>query len=115
MRVFFPGPSPASSAPGDVGDRSTTFQPVEGGTEHRSGETLLVSAYAGLWMVLLGWVMFQWTKQTALGRRLDELERLVAKAAKADDAAHAAHAAHTAQAAQAAHAEKAVAARPGPS
>jgi hypothetical protein len=91
----FPGPSPAASAASDVadvgdagggravGDRSTTFQPVEGGTEHRSGETLLVSAYAGLWVLLLGWVAFQWTKQTALARRLDELESLVAKAADA--------------------------------
>ncbi len=78
----FPGPSPASSAPGEVGDRSTTFQAVEGGTEHRSGETLLVAAYAGLWALLMLWVVFQWRKQTALGRRIDELEVAVAQAGK---------------------------------
>lgn len=76
-----PTPTPSSSAtPGDVGDRSTTFQPVEGGTEHRSGETLLVSAYAGLWLLLLGWVVFQWTKQTALARRIGDLEAAVDRA-----------------------------------
>jgi len=74
-------PSAASSgAPSTTGDRSTTFQPVEGGTEHKSGEALLVGAYAGLWMLLLAWVVFQWTKQTGLARRLGELEAEVAKA-----------------------------------
>jgi hypothetical protein len=75
-----PGPSPAASVPTDVGDRSTTFVPVEGGTDHRSGETLLVAAYAGLWVLLMGWVVVQWTKQTALGRRLNDLEGAVARA-----------------------------------
>ena len=75
-------PTPAPSSSGDVGDRSTTFQPVEGGTEHRSGETLLVSAYAGLWLLLLGWVVFQWTKQTALARRIGDLEAAVDRASR---------------------------------
>ncbi len=85
---LFPGPSASATdavqgQPSDVGDRSTTFQPVEGGTEHRSGETLLVVAYAGLWALLMGWVLVQWTKQTALARRLDALEGAVEKAAAA--------------------------------
>jgi len=83
---LFPGPSPASSVPTDVGDRSQTFQPVEGGTEHRSGETLLVVAYAGLWALLMGWVLLQWTRQTALARRLSALEGAVADVAKAPGA-----------------------------
>jgi len=74
------GASPASSAPKQAADRSTTFQPVEGGTEHRSGETLLVAAYAGLWALLLAWVLIQWAKQTALARRIDELEGAVSRA-----------------------------------
>jgi hypothetical protein len=82
MLLYLQAPTPsAAPSAGDVGDRSTTFQPVEGGTEHRSGETLLVAAYAGLWILLLGWVLFQWTKQTALARRLDDLERDIAAAA----------------------------------
>ena len=80
VRAALPGPSPAASVPTDVGDRSTAFVPVEGGTDHRNGETLLVAAYAGLWVLLMGWVVIQWTKQTALGRRLDDLEGAVARA-----------------------------------
>ena len=34
-------------------DRSTTFQPVEGGPEQHSGSTLLVEAYAVLWVILM--------------------------------------------------------------
>jgi hypothetical protein len=84
MLLYLPAPTP-SVAPHvkgtEVADRSTTFQPVEGGTEHHSGEALLVAAYAGLWVILLGWVLFQWTKQTALARRMDDLERDIAAAA----------------------------------
>ncbi len=81
--AFFPGPSPASSVPeAEVGDRSQTFQPVEGGTDHRSGETLLVAAYAGLWTILMAWVLLQWVKQTALARRLESLEAAIAQASK---------------------------------
>jgi hypothetical protein len=87
MRTFleatsFGGPSRAADA-GDVADRSTTFQPVEGGTEHRNGEALLVAAYAGLWALLMVWVLIQWTKQNTLARRLEALEGAVANAAKA--------------------------------
>jgi hypothetical protein len=65
-----------------VDDRSTAFQAVEGGTEHRSGETLLVVAYGGIWVLLMLWVVVQWTRQTALGRRLDDLETAIARAAR---------------------------------
>jgi hypothetical protein len=86
--AFLPGPSPAASvpesAPTDVADRSQTFQPVEGGTDHRNGDTLLVTAYAGLWALLMFWVVVQWTKQTALGRRLDDLEGAIARAGAAE-------------------------------
>ena len=80
--------SSAASAPGAAGaegggdDRSTSFQAVEGGTEHKSGEGLLVASYAGLWALLLLWVFFQWNKQTALARRIGELETAVAAATK---------------------------------
>jgi hypothetical protein len=62
-------------------DRATTFQPVEGGTEQHSGATLLVEAYAVLWVILMGWLVFQWRKQAALGARLDGLERAIDRAA----------------------------------
>ncbi|MDP9037513.1 MAG: CcmD family protein [Myxococcota bacterium] len=64
-------------------DRSTTFQAVPGEPEHYSGATLLVSAYAVLWVILLFWVGLVWRKQSALGARLDDLERVMKSAAEA--------------------------------
>jgi hypothetical protein len=63
--------------------RSTTFQAVQGESEHYSGEVLLVSAYAVLWVILLSWVALVWRKQSALDARLDDLEREIDKAAAA--------------------------------
>jgi CcmD family protein len=64
------------------GDRATTFQAVQGpGQEHYSGEVLLVSAYAIVWVIVLFWVALVWRKQSALNSRLDDLERVLDKAA----------------------------------
>jgi hypothetical protein len=63
-------------------DRATTFQPVKGEAEHYSGETLLVSAYAVLWVIILVWVALVWRKQAALAVRLGDLERVIGDAAK---------------------------------
>ena len=62
-------------------DRSTTFQPVERGTEQHSGATLLVEAYAVLWVILMGWLFFQWRRQASLNARLDGLEQAIDRAA----------------------------------
>jgi hypothetical protein len=78
-----PTPTSAASAPSSVDDRATSFQPVEGGTEHRSGETLLVSAYAGIWIILMGWLLMQWRKQGALSQRVNDLEATLDAAAVA--------------------------------
>ena len=74
--LFFLQPSPAGtgSAPDD---RATTFQPVEGGTEQRSGSTLMVEAYVVLWLILMGWIFLVWRKQNALFARLGELEKAI--------------------------------------
>jgi hypothetical protein len=71
-------------APQAPGGRSTSFEAVQGQSEHYSGEALLVSAYAILWAILLFWVAFVWRKQSALDRRLDSLEREIDKAAAND-------------------------------
>ena len=78
--------SPAASASGKTpDDRSTTFQPVEGGTEQHSGATLLIEAYAVLWVILMGWLVFQWRKQASLNTRLAGLEQAIDRAsAKAE-------------------------------
>jgi hypothetical protein len=68
------------------GDRSTTFQAVQGEPEHYNGATLLVCAYAALWAILLFWVALSWRRQSALDARLGDLERVIdaadSKAAK---------------------------------
>jgi hypothetical protein len=67
-------------------ERATTFQAVPANqTEQYSGATLLVSAYAILWIVLFAWIALVWRKQSALGARLDDLERVLDKAAAAGD------------------------------
>ena len=68
------------TAPRDPDSRSTAFQAVQGEHEHYSGETLLVSAYAVVWLVLLGWVVLVWRKQGVLDSRLYDLEREIDKA-----------------------------------
>jgi uncharacterized protein HemX len=76
--------APAGSAK-TPDDRSATFQPVEGGTEQHNGATLLIEAYAVLWVILMGWVVFQWRKQASLNARLAGLEQAIDRAtAKAE-------------------------------
>jgi hypothetical protein len=62
-------------------DRATAFQAVQGGPEQHDGATLLVEAYAVLWVILMAWLVFQWRKQSALGARLGDLERAIDRAA----------------------------------
>jgi hypothetical protein len=76
----------APEAPANPDDRSTTFQPVPvNAGETRSGSTLLIEAYAVLWVILMAWLFFQWRKQASLGARLDELERAIDRAASNSD------------------------------
>jgi hypothetical protein len=76
-----------ASQPENPSERSTAFQPVEGSpTEQYSGATLLVVAYAALWIVLFAWIALVWRKQNALGARLHGLERVLDKAADEADA-----------------------------
>jgi hypothetical protein len=72
----------SSGAPTSPDDRATTFQAVKGEPEHYNGETLLVTAYAALWVIVLVWVALVWRKQASLGTRLDELERVLGEAAR---------------------------------
>ena len=80
-----PPPAPSASTNTTPDDRATTFQAVEGGaTEQHSGTTLMVEAYSVLWVILMGWIVLVWRKQSGLNTRLDELERAIdAKAASA--------------------------------
>jgi CcmD family protein len=71
--------APASSASPD--SRDTQFQAVDGGTETHSGSTLLVEAYAVLWVILMGFVVAMWRKQSSINTRLDDLEKTIDRAA----------------------------------
>jgi hypothetical protein len=68
---------PAASA--EPAQRSTEFRAVEGGTEMVSGGTLLVEAYAALWLILLGFLLISWRRQARIDARVDELEKAVAR------------------------------------
>jgi CcmD family protein len=72
----------SGSGGGAPDDRATAFQAVKGEPEHYSGETLLVTAYAVLWVIVLAWVAMAWKKQAGLSRRLDDLERVIGEAAR---------------------------------
>lgn len=61
-------------------DRATEFKAIEGG-ESYSGNTLLVEAYAAIWLLLFAWIWLLWRKQAALGARLDGLEAAIDRAA----------------------------------
>jgi hypothetical protein len=72
--------------PPSPGDRSTTFQAVEGNqAEQYSGATLLVVAYSALWIILFAWVAIVWRKQSALGERLGDLEKVIAESSRTSE------------------------------
>jgi hypothetical protein len=75
-------PSTAAASSSTPDDRATTFQAVKGEPEHYSGETLLISAYAVLWVIVLAWVALAWRRQVGLSTRLDDLERVLDEAAR---------------------------------
>jgi hypothetical protein len=79
---------PASSGSATPGpdDRSQDFHAAQGEPQQYSGETLLVTAYCMLWVVLMVWIAIGWRKQSRIAQRLDDLERVIDKAAAAQDA-----------------------------
>ena len=79
-----PGTTASGQTASDAPDaRSTTFQAVEGGPETRSGSTLMVEAYAVLWLILMTWLVLLWRKQASLNARLDGLESAIDRASAA--------------------------------
>lgn len=72
-----PPPTPPTPA-----DRATEFTAVESG-EHYNGSTLMVAAYAAIWVLLMAWIYMLWRKQAMLGERLDGLEKSIDRVAAA--------------------------------
>jgi len=69
-------------SPGSADDRSTTFQPVQGGPEMKSGEKLVVQAYAAIWIVLVVFVASLFRRQRQIDRQIATLENALAQARK---------------------------------
>jgi hypothetical protein len=67
------------AATSEPAQRSAEFRAVEGGTEMVSGGTLLVEAYAALWLILLAFLLVSWRRQARIDARVDELEKAVAR------------------------------------
>ena len=44
-----------------------------------SGGTLLVEAYAALWLILLAFLFVSWRRQGRIDARVEELERALAR------------------------------------
>ena len=65
---------------GTAESRATDFHPVSGEPEMRSGEQLLVEAYALIWLFLLAWLVIVWRKQNAVTTRLRDLEAAITRA-----------------------------------
>ncbi|HEX9298319.1 MAG TPA: CcmD family protein [Polyangiaceae bacterium] len=78
--AFASGRAQAPPAPpADPAQRGTEFRAVEGGAETMSGGTLLVEAYAALWLILLGLLFVSWRRQSRIDARVAELERTMSR------------------------------------
>lgn len=74
------------SSPSSPSDRSTEFVAVDPRAGGRyDGPTLVVVAYAAIWLIVMGFLVSMWRKQTALRARLDGLERAIDRAAAGSD------------------------------
>jgi hypothetical protein len=60
---------------------STEFTATYDTGEHFNGYTLLVEAYAALWLILMAWLVLVWKKQVNLASRVAGLESAIARAA----------------------------------
>ena len=74
--------SPNATQQGSPADRSQEFVAVTGGQDTTSAETLLVVAYAGMWLAIFGFVWLTKKKQKGLSERLDSLEKALDRVEK---------------------------------
>lgn len=73
--------SSTTKQPAAADDRATEFKAVEGTGEQFNGYTLMVEAYAAIWLILMAWLVLIWRKQVALTSRVEGLEGAIARAA----------------------------------
>lgn len=65
-------------------DRAQAFRPVEAG-EARSGEVLLVEAYAAIWAIVFVFIFLSWGRQRRLDARIGALESAIERARRGQD------------------------------
>lgn len=63
-----------------VQDRSTEFEPVQGGTESSSAGALLTSAYILMWLAVFVFVWLTAKRLKSLEQRVSELDAALKKA-----------------------------------
>ncbi len=66
--------------PSGPDDRATEFKAVNETGEHFSGYTLMVEAYAAIWLILMIWLVLLWRKQADLTARVVGLESAIDRA-----------------------------------
>ncbi len=66
--------------PTTADDRATDFTAVDGTGEQFNGNTLMVEAYAAIWLIMMVWFAFIWRKQQTLAARVEGLEGAIARA-----------------------------------
>lgn len=63
---------------------TTEFKPVEPGGETTSGATLLIEAYALMWLVVFVFILMSWRRLKAVDARIAELHKAIDKARAGD-------------------------------
>jgi hypothetical protein len=81
-------PTPQNSAASAPAENGTQMQATPETGEHFNGYTLMVEAYAAIWLILMGWLLLLWRKQASLTERVAGLEAALDRAEKrlTDDA-----------------------------
>lgn len=71
----------AATKPNDT----TAMQGTPEVGEKFNGYTLMVEAYAAIWLILMGWLVLLWRQQTSLTSRVAGLEAALDRAEKRSD------------------------------
>ena len=66
--------------PAAADDRATEFKAVDGTGEQFDGYTLMVEAYAAIWLILMMWLVFIWRQQVEVTSRVEGLEDAITRA-----------------------------------
>lgn len=63
-------------------ERADVYKATTETGEQYNGYTLMVEAYAAIWLILMAWLVLLWRKQAALSARVSGLEAALDRAEK---------------------------------